>query len=63
MKNFEEQLSVLSNFVRVSKSYIINMQYVSEVDGNIIRIKDQMINIGNTYKEQIYELFNKYKMS
>lgn len=63
MKNFEEQLSALPGFVRVSKSYIINMKYVSEVDGNIIRIKDQMISIGNTYKEQIYELFNKYKMS
>lgn len=63
MKNFEEQLSALPGFVRVSKSYIINMKYVSEVDGNVIRIKDQMISIGNTYKEQINELFNKYKMS
>ncbi|MGN6568079.1 MAG: LytR/AlgR family response regulator transcription factor [Flavipsychrobacter sp.] len=63
MKNFEEQLSALAGFVRVSKSYIINMKYVSEVDGNVIRIKDQMISIGNTYKEQIQELFNKYKMS
>lgn len=63
MKNFEEQLSVLPGFVRVSKSYIINMKYVTEVDGNVIRIKDQMVSIGNTYKEQIYELFNKYKMS
>jgi DNA-binding LytR/AlgR family response regulator len=63
MKNFEEQLSVLPGFVRVSKSYIINMKYVTEVDGNVIRIKDRMVSIGNTYKEQIYELFNKYKMS
>jgi DNA-binding LytR/AlgR family response regulator len=62
MKNMEEQLSKRQNFVRVNKSYIINMKYVTEVDGNSIRIKDQLITIGNTYREDVQKLFDKYKL-
>ncbi len=63
MKNFEEQLSGMPIFLRVNKSYIINMNFVSEVDGNLIRIKGQMITIGNTYKEEIHQHFNKFKIN
>jgi DNA-binding LytR/AlgR family response regulator len=62
MKSMEEQLSQRKNFVRVSKSYIINIKYVSEVNGNSIRINDQLIAIGNTYREDVISLFNKYKL-
>ncbi|HXS38031.1 MAG TPA: response regulator transcription factor [Flavipsychrobacter sp.] len=62
MKNFEDQLAKFPMFVRVSKSYIINMKYVNEIDGNIIRIKDQMITIGNTYRDEINKLFDSYKL-
>ncbi|MDR3680765.1 MAG: response regulator [Flavipsychrobacter sp.] len=63
MKNFEEQLSDLSVFLRVNKSYIINMNFVNEVDGNLIRIKGQMITIGNTYKDEVHQIFNKFKIN
>jgi DNA-binding LytR/AlgR family response regulator len=61
MKNFEEQLSPFSNFVRVHKSHIVNMEYISEVDGNFIKIKDQLIGIGSTYRDEINKLFAAYK--
>lgn len=61
MMNFEEQLSAYKRFVRVHKSYIVNMDYVLEVDGNSIKIKDQMIGIGNTYRDQVQKVFESYR--
>ena len=62
MKNFEEQLSAYPNFLRIHKSYIVNMKYISEVDGNSIRIKDQLVTIGSTYREETFTMLNTYKL-
>jgi DNA-binding LytR/AlgR family response regulator len=62
MKNFEEQLAQFPFFVRVNKSYIINIKYITEIDGNMIRLKDQHIPIGNTYKDDVHKLFDSYKL-
>jgi DNA-binding LytR/AlgR family response regulator len=62
MKNFEELLSSLPAFVRVNKSYIVNIKHVNEVDGNVIRIKNEMITIGNTYKEKVSQIFDANKL-
>ncbi|HTN45672.1 MAG TPA: LytTR family DNA-binding domain-containing protein [Flavipsychrobacter sp.] len=62
MKNMEEQLTKRSNFIRVNKSFIVNIHYIREVDGNAIKIQNQVIPIGTTYREQVHELFNKYKL-
>lgn len=62
MKNFEEQLKPYSNFVRVHKSHIINLEYISEVDGSSIQIKDQFIAIGNTYKEEVQKIIDGYRL-
>lgn len=62
MKNIEEQLSGRPAFIRISKSYIVNLLYVSEVDGNTVRIRDQAIAIGNTYRDDVHLLFNRYKL-
>ncbi len=62
MKNFEESLAAYPNFIRVHKSYIANVQYISEVDGNALHIKGQSIGIGNTYKEDVFKLLNNYKL-
>lgn len=61
MKNFEEQLSVYSNFIRVHKSHIVNLEFVSEIENNSLKIKDQIIGIGNTYKEEVYKVLNDLK--
>jgi DNA-binding LytR/AlgR family response regulator len=62
MKNIEEQLAAKPAFIRISKSYIVNLMFVTEVDGNTVRIKDQSIAIGNTYREEVHLLFNHYKL-
>ena len=62
MKNIEDTLAGMTNFIRVNKSYIANIAYISEVDGNVIRIKDQMITIGNTYRDEVHKIFDNYKL-
>lgn len=62
MKNMEEQLADRAPFLRINKSCIINMQYISEVDGNAIRIKDQSLTIGSTYRDAVFDELNRYKL-
>ncbi|OJJ19289.1 DNA-binding response regulator [marine bacterium AO1-C] len=50
IKTIEGQLP--SNiFVRVSKSYIINLQHIKAVDNNFVMIKDKEIPIGKAFKD------------
>ena len=62
MKNFEEQLRPYPNFIRVHKSNIVNLEYVKVVDGNSIQIKDQLIAIGGTYKDDVQKLLDGYRL-
>lgn len=62
MKNMEDQLTKKQDFLRVNKSYIINLRYIDEVDGNMIRIGEHAIPIGNTYRNDTHELLNKLKL-
>ncbi|RYD57469.1 MAG: response regulator transcription factor [Sphingobacteriales bacterium] len=61
MKHIEEHLDKHQNFARVHKSYIVNLDYIDEVDGNTIRIKTQSVMIGNTYRDDVYSILNRYK--
>jgi DNA-binding LytR/AlgR family response regulator len=61
MKHIEEHLISNPNFARVHKSYIVNLDHIDEVDGNMIRIKGQSVIIGNTYRDEIYNILNRYK--
>lgn len=49
LKDLEEILS--SNFMRVHKSYIVNLNKIDSIEGNRIFINKIPINIGETYKE------------
>lgn len=62
MKNFEIQLAAYPHFLRVHKSYIVNLNYVSEADSNALLVKDQRIAIGNTYKEEVSKAFSNMKL-
>lgn len=62
MKNMEEQLKKRSEFIRVNKSYVINLRYISEVEGNVIRINEHSIPIGNTYVNEVREVLNKFRI-
>ncbi len=62
MKNIEEQLAGKGSFIRVSKSYILNIKHITEVDGNVIRIKGQIVTIGATYRDEVLGVFNRHKL-
>ncbi len=49
LRNWEEKLHN-SNFVRIHRSYIINMDKIEKVLGNQVFIQDIIIPIGKTYK-------------
>lgn len=42
------------NFVRVHRSFIINMKDVKEIQGNTISIMDRIIPVGKTYKKSFF---------
>ncbi len=63
MKNFETHLADHPLFLRISKSYIINLKYISTVQGNCVNIGGQTLLIGNIYKEEVQKTFNKYKLA
>jgi DNA-binding LytR/AlgR family response regulator len=62
MKNMEEELKKHEHFIRVNKSYIVNMRSITEVVGHTILIKDLIIPIGNTYRTGILQLLNRHKL-
>lgn len=62
MKNMEEQLAPYNNYVRVHKSYIVNVRHIREVEGNTLRLNKQEVVIGNTYREKVYELLDKFRL-
>lgn len=62
MKSFEDSLASYNNFMRVHKSYIINVDFISEIDGNMLKIKDQFVAIGTTYKDNVMKLLNNYRL-
>lgn len=62
MKHIEENLAQHPNFIRIHKSYIVNMDFITEIDGNSVRIKEQLLTIGNTYRDGINKLFERYRL-
>jgi DNA-binding LytR/AlgR family response regulator len=42
-----------AQFIRTHKSYIINKSKVAFVEGNQLKIGDQMVSIGQVYREQV----------
>jgi DNA-binding LytR/AlgR family response regulator len=62
MKSIEESLSTNPAFLRISKSYIVNLSQVTEIDGNCVVVKDQRLTIGATYKEAVMEVINRFKL-
>lgn len=62
MKNMEETLQAHQNFIRIHKSYIVNMDFITEIDGNAVNVKGEMLAIGNTYRDEIHKLFQRYRL-
>lgn len=66
MKDLEEQLPS-NKFVRVHKSFIVNIYKIQSIEGNQILLRDmgknqKKIPIGVTYKEAFFKKMDKYIM-
>lgn len=46
-----------NTFVRVSKSYVVNIKHISSLDNNDIHIGKHEIPIGNVYRNQFFEQY------
>ena len=58
MKDFEKNLWK-NKFVRVHKSYIVNLEHIEFIERNRIVIESEYIPIGATYKEAFLKLIHK----
>lgn len=56
IKTIHEQLP-RNSFVRISKSYVINVQQISSFDNNTVYINKHEIAIGNTYRSYFFDEF------
>lgn len=45
------------HFFRINKSYIVNTKYIESFDNNDIFIKNYEIGIGNSYREEFFQVF------
>jgi two-component system LytT family response regulator len=61
IKTIHEQLPQ-DVFVRISKSYIINIHQISSFDNNSVSIRGQEIPIGNAYRSYFFDEFVAKKM-
>ena len=54
LKNIESKLPA-TIFLRVHKSFIVSMEKISSIDGNMITINGKEIPIGKEYRETLFE--------
>jgi DNA-binding LytR/AlgR family response regulator len=57
LKNMEQYLG--NHCIRVHKSYLVSVQSIQYVEGNMVKVNDHMIPIGQKYRE---DFFRKFKM-
>ena len=58
MKNIQEKLKQNRQFIRVHRSYIINLLYLENFDSEIAIVSGQLIPIGNRYKPDLQMRLN-----
>lgn len=61
MKNMEEQLAPYNDFIRVHKSYLVNLKHIKEIEGNMLKLGDTTVVVGNTYKDKVAEILRRFK--
>jgi len=59
MKELAEHLSAMG-FIRIHKSFIISLNHLTAVEGNMVKILDepQPISIGEAYRKEFFEFVN-----
>lgn len=48
------------NFVRIHRSYIINLKYVSKVQSQAVTVQEQVLPVGRAYKDILKQEYLKY---
>jgi len=61
MNDIEEKIKA-KNFVRISRSFIINSDYVTSTKGNSVFVLDKELTIGRTYRKIFSDFLNKFVM-
>ena len=61
MKSLESKLSD-ELFMRIHRSYIVNIGHIDILDGNTVVINKKSIPIGKNYKENLLEVVNKNRL-
>lgn len=56
LKKMEEKLPA-SQFLRVHRSYVVNIQRITGFEGNMLFIDDKRIPVSKQYREQVFRLF------
>lgn len=49
-----EELLPEQQFMRIHKSFIINLRHIQFVEGNLVRVLDKELPVGVTYKDALY---------
>jgi two-component system, LytTR family, response regulator len=52
-----EEILPREQFIRVNKSYIVALQLITGIEGNIVQLGDLTVPIGGTYKDNVTKLF------
>lgn len=55
MKHMNELLPD-QNFLRVHRSYIINLNCIEAIEGSSFRIKDKLVPVGTSYRTSVFDL-------
>jgi DNA-binding LytR/AlgR family response regulator len=58
MKNLEEKLKLNAAFLRVHRSYIININFLENIDNEAATIAGNVVPIGSKYKPQLQKRLN-----
>ena len=62
MKQMEAHFGQYPLFIRISKSYIVNLKFVSELDGNCLRVGTESLAIGATYRDEVKKVLDRYQL-
>ena len=58
MKNLEEKLKLNQKFLRLHRSYLINLDYLENIDADTAVIGGKMVPVGNKYKAELQSRLN-----
>lgn len=59
LKEAEKQLNS-SSFARCNRCYLVNLNYVESINGNIVRVGTDDLQIGRTRRKEFIEALNRY---